>query len=67
MLERADLVPIHSLDATDKVDWNPRPVEVSALKLRILEGFYAMAARRWKLAPPPALGPIAPPETLPVP
>ena len=60
----AELMPIHDLDALDGVDWNPSPLGVGAIKLKILERFYEMA-ERWQLAPPPPLGPIAPASALP--
>jgi len=61
-LER--LVRVHSFSEIDSVNWNPAPVDVSRVKLEILDRFYEMAAR-WHIAPPPPLGPIAPPSALP--
>lgn len=60
------IVRIYRLDEMGEVNWNPAPIDVSELKLRILEGFYAMSAR-WKLAPPVPLAPIAPASALPPP
>jgi hypothetical protein len=64
-LER--LVPVLRLEETEKVNWNPAPVDISGLKLRILDGFYAMAAERWQLAAAPPIRPIAPSSILPAP
>jgi hypothetical protein len=58
------LVRVHHFDEIGSVDWNPEPVDVSELKLRMLDGFYQMAAR-WRVAPPPPIGPIAPSSALP--
>jgi hypothetical protein len=60
------LIPVHRLEETDAVDWSPRPVDVSEVKLRLLDRFYAMAAR-WGNRPSRPLGPIAPPNRLPPP
>lgn len=60
------LVRIYRLEEIENVDWNPLPIDVSELKLRILDRFYELAAR-WQVAPPPAIGPIAPSSLLPPP
>jgi hypothetical protein len=63
-LER--LVRVHGFEEIETVDWNPKPVDVGEIKLKILERFYEMAAS-WQVTPPPPLGPIAPPSALPPP
>jgi hypothetical protein len=63
-LER--LVAIYRFGETESVDWDPQPVDIGEIKLRVLDGFYEMAAR-WQIAPPPALGPMAPAHLLPAP
>ncbi|MBI3703021.1 MAG: polysaccharide pyruvyl transferase family protein, partial [Rhizobiales bacterium] len=55
---------VYRFEEIDHVDWNPAPIDVGGIKLKIFDRFYEMAMR-WHLAPPPPLGPIAPPSTLP--
>jgi Capsular polysaccharide synthesis protein/Polysaccharide pyruvyl transferase len=61
----AELIKINRLDDIGSVDWNPKALNVSMIKLQILDGFYRLTAR-WQVVPRP-LGPIAPPDALPVP
>lgn len=61
-----NLVPIHRFSEVDKVDWTPRPVDTSKLKLTILDSFFALT-KRWPLPEPPPLAPIAPAAELPAP
>lgn len=58
------LVPVYSFSEIDSVNWNPKPVDISRIKLEILDRFYEIASR-WQIAPPPPLGPIAPSSVLP--
>lgn len=65
-----DFLPVHDLDAQAQngwrdVDWNPAPVRIGDTKLAILDRFFEMAGK-WNLPPVPPLGPIAPPDVLPV-
>ncbi len=60
------LLPVHHLEEVTGVDWDPDPVDLSRLKLRIIDAFCEMAGR-WKLAQPPPVGPIAASSALPVP
>ncbi|HVY85506.1 MAG TPA: capsular polysaccharide synthesis protein [Caulobacterales bacterium] len=62
----ADLIPIHDLDNLEAVDWSPQPLDLSAIKLRLLDQFFAMAGR-WPLLPRRPIGPIAPSSALPPP
>ncbi len=62
----ARLMRIHRFDEIEGVDWSPAPIDVSEIKLQILDRFYQMAAR-WRIAPPPLMGPIAPSSVLPPP
>lgn len=62
----ASLMRVCCLEEIDSVNWNPRPVDVSEIKLRILDRFYEMAAR-WQMAPLPKIAPIAPSNALPPP
>ena len=63
-LER--LVPVHRFEEIESVDWNPKPIDVGEIKLKILDRFYEMAAS-WQITLPPPLGPIAPSSALPPP
>ena len=58
--------PLHRFDEAESVDWDPAALDVSDVKLRLLDSFYGMAAR-WALTPAPPLGPIAPSNVLPPP
>jgi hypothetical protein len=60
-LER--ITRVYRLDEIDSVNWNPKPIDVSEIKLQLLDRFYEMAAR-WGILTPPLLGPIAPPSAL---
>lgn len=60
------LVPVYSLDEINSVDWRPEPVDVSLIKLAILDRFYEMTVR-WRIPRASPLGPIAPSSVLPVP
>jgi hypothetical protein len=60
------LVPVHRFEEIGSVDWNPKPIDVGEIKLKILDRFYEMAAR-WRIVPPPSIGPIAPSSALPPP
>jgi Polysaccharide pyruvyl transferase len=57
------LTRVYHLAEAGTADWHPRPIDVGAIKLHILDAFYGMA-QRWRLPPPP-LGPIAPASALP--
>jgi capsular polysaccharide synthesis protein/polysaccharide pyruvyl transferase len=57
------LVRVHRFEEMESVNWHPEPIDVSEIKLRILDRFYEMAAR-WQIAPLSPLGPIAPPNVL---
>jgi hypothetical protein len=59
------LVRVYHFEEIASVDWNPKPVDVGETKLEILDRFYEMAAR-WRVAPSPPTGPIAPSSALPV-
>lgn len=61
-LER--FVRVYRIEEINEVDWNPKPIDVGGVKLKILDDFYAMAAR-WRIAPPLPIGPIAPPSPFP--
>lgn len=45
------LVRVHRFDELESVDWNPAPVDVSPVKLQILDRFYELAAARWARPP----------------
>ena len=57
------IVRVYRFDELDEVDWNPQPVDVSAIKLGALDSFYALAAR-WGTAPPPRSGRSRPRQRL---
>jgi hypothetical protein len=60
------LTRVYHLAEIGAVNWSPAPIDVSAIKLQLLDRFYEMAAR-WQLASPRPLEPIAPATALPVP
>lgn len=60
------LVRVHRFEEIESVNWSPEPINVSEIKLRIIDRFYEMTAR-WRIAPLPPIGPIAPPSVLPLP
>jgi hypothetical protein len=60
------LVCLHRFEEIGNVDWDPKPIDVGEIKLKILDRLYEMAAR-WQTAPPPPIGPIAPSGALPPP
>jgi hypothetical protein len=60
------LVPVYRVDQVDQVDWDARPIDVSEVKLQLLDRFYEMTARLTNAQPPP-FGPIAPVGALPPP
>ncbi|MFL6603936.1 MAG: capsular polysaccharide synthesis protein [Steroidobacteraceae bacterium] len=62
----AELVRVFWVSEAAHVDWQGYTPDVSALKLKLVDTFFTMAARWGRLAPP-ALGPIAPPSALPPP
>jgi hypothetical protein len=59
-----ELVHVYRLDEIESVNWQPEPIDVSDIKLQILDNFYKMAAK-WALHPVPPIGPLAPPSSLP--
>ena len=60
------LVRVNRFEEIGSVNWHPDPIDVSEIKLKILDRFYEMASR-WRIAPPPPIGPIAPSPVLPPP
>jgi hypothetical protein len=60
------LVRIHRFEDIETVDWNPLPIDVSGIKLEILDRFYEKVAR-WRIAQRSSIGPIAPSSLLPPP
>jgi hypothetical protein len=60
------LIPVHRFDEIESVNWHPDPIDVSEIKLQILDRFYEMTAR-WHIASPPPIGPVASPDALPPP
>jgi hypothetical protein len=62
----SDLVRVFRASEAANVDWQGYTPDVSALKLKLIDTFFAMAARWGRLAPP-AIGPIAPSSALPPP
>lgn len=60
------VVRVHRFEEIESVDWNPKPIDAGEIKLKILDRFYETAAR-WRIAPPPPIGPIAPSSALPPP
>ena len=60
------LTRVYRFDEIEAINWNPAPIDVSAIKLQLWDRFYQMAAR-WRIASAPLLGPIAPASALPVP
>jgi hypothetical protein len=60
------LVRVYRFEEIESVNWNPEPIDVSEIKLQILDRFYEIAAR-WRTRPPSRTGPIAPSIVLPPP
>ena len=61
-----NLLRVYRLEEIDSVNWKPKPVNVSKIKLQILDRFYEMAAR-WQITPGSTIGPIASSSALPPP
>ncbi len=59
-----ELVPLHRFDQIEYVNWKPEPIDVSDLKLKIIDHFCEIAAQ-WVVNPLPSIGPLAPPSVLP--
>jgi hypothetical protein len=59
-----ELVRIYRFDEIESVNWRPDPLDISEVKLHIIDNFYEMAAR-WGVEPLPSIGPLAPPSALP--
>lgn len=62
----AKLVHVHHFDQAHKVNWNPKPVDVAALKLSVIDQFASLCAR-WGMPGPDPVGPFAPESVLPAP
>lgn len=62
----SELVRVFRPSEASLADWRGYTPDVSALKLKLVDAFFAMAARWGCLAPPRVEG-IAPPSALPVP
>jgi hypothetical protein len=61
----SQIVPVFHLTQARDVDWSGHVVDISTLKLALLDGFYRMA-ERWRLPSLPSVGPVAPAEALQV-
>jgi hypothetical protein len=60
------LVHVYRLEEIESVNWNPEPIDVSEIKLRILDLLYEKVAR-WQTGSLSRTGPIAPSSVLPPP
>jgi hypothetical protein len=60
------LVRVYHFEEIESVNWNPEPIDVSEIKLRIFDRFYEKAAR-WRTGSLSRTGPIAPSSVLPPP
>lgn len=58
------LLPIYTHTDLEDVDWFPSPVNVSGIKLDLIDRFETLS-RHWKTAPVQPTGPIADARTLP--
>jgi hypothetical protein len=58
---------VYHFDEMETINWNPAPIDVSEVKLRLLDRFYEMATRCELASATPPLEPIAPASALPVP
>ena len=61
------LVTVYRIEEIECVDWHPKLIDVSEIKLEILDRFHEMAAARWQIEPRSPIGPIAPSSLLPPP
>ena len=59
-----ELVRIYRFDEIESVNWRPDPLDISEVKLHIIDNFHEMAVR-WGVEPLPSIGPLAPPSALP--
>jgi hypothetical protein len=62
----SEIVRVFRASEAADVDWHGYTPDVSALKLKLIDTFFNMAARWGRLAPP-AIGPVAPSSALPPP
>jgi hypothetical protein len=60
------LVRVYRFSEIESVNWNPKPIDVSDIKLQIFDRFYEKAAR-WQTGSLTRTGPIAPSSVLPPP
>jgi hypothetical protein len=60
------LAHVYDFEEIDSVNWNPEPIDVSDIKLQILDRFHDMA-ERWGTSPRYKTGPISPSSILPPP
>jgi hypothetical protein len=59
-----ELVPVHRVDEIENINWKPEPIDVSDIKLDILDRFYEMSAQ-WAVKSLLPVGPLAHPSVLP--
>jgi hypothetical protein len=62
----AKLLRVYRFEEAHEVDWDPRPVDVAALKLNLIDQFASLCSRWTSLEPDPLL-PLAPESALPAP
>lgn len=62
----ATLVPIHRFEDAKEVDWDPKPVNIGAEKLRLVDSFYKLT-ERWQLPSINRFPKLAPTSVLPPP
>lgn len=60
------LMRVYRFEEIESVNWNPEPIDVSEIKLQMVDRFYEMAAR-WRIGSLSRTGPIAPSSVLPPP
>jgi hypothetical protein len=60
------MLKIHDFSEAAQLDWGGQIVDISAMKLALIERFFDLS-RNWVLPPPAAIGPIAAADALPVP
>jgi hypothetical protein len=63
----SDIMRVFELSETNLIDWRGYCPDVSNLKLRLVDNFFAAASKKWGALPTPRIEGFAPASALPVP